>query len=96
MGSNLKNRKVIITGAGDGIGRALALAFAKEGALVAVCARSQDRLDSLSGEIEGAGHLFISADLGKVDGVKAFHERVMQQLGQVDVLINNVGAILNW
>ncbi len=85
---------MIITGAGDGIGRALALAFAKEGALVAVCARSQDRLDSLSGEIESAGHLFISADLGKVEGVEAFHESVMKQLGQVDVLINNVGAIL--
>ena len=85
---------MIITGAGDGIGRALALAFAKEGALVAVCARSQDRLDSLSGGIESAGHLFISADLGKVEGVEAFHESVMKQLGQVDVLINNVGAIL--
>ena len=85
---------MIITGAGDGSGRALALAFAKEGALVAVCARSQDRLDSLSGEIESAGHLFISADLGKVEGVEAFHESVMKQLGQVDVLINNVGAIL--
>ena len=85
---------MIITGAGDGIGRALALAFAKEGALVAVCARSQDRLDSLSGEIESAGHLFISADLGMVEGVEAFHESVMKQLGQVDVLINNVGAIL--
>ena len=91
---NLQGRKVIITGAGDGIGRALALAFAKEGALVAVCARSQDRLDSLSGEIASAGHLFISADLGKVEGVEAFHESVMKQLGQVDVLINNVGAIL--
>ena len=91
---NLQGRKVIITGAGDGIGRALALAFAKEGALVAVCARSQDRLDSLSGEIESAGHLFISADLGRVEGVEAFHESVMNQLGQVDVLINNVGAIL--
>ena len=91
---NLQGRKVIITGAGDGIGRALALAFAKEGALVAVCARSQDRLDSLFGEIESAGHLFISADLGKVEGVEAFHESVMKQLGQVDVLINNVGAIL--
>ena len=91
---NLQGRKVIITGAGDGIGRALALAFAKEGALVAVCARSQDRLDSLSDEIESAGHLFISADLGKVEGVEAFHESVMKQLGQVDVLINNVGAIL--
>ena len=41
MGLNLKNRKVVITGASDGIGRALALAFAKEGAQVAVCARNR-------------------------------------------------------
>ncbi len=94
MSLNLQNRKVLITGASDGIGRALALAFAKEGAQVAICARSQDRLDCVSGEIEGAGHLFFSADLGKVEGVEAFHASVMQQLGQVDVLINNVGAIL--
>ena len=92
MGLNLKNRKVVITGASDGIGRALALAFAKEGAHVAVCARNQGRLDSLSNEIEGA--LFFAADLGKAKGVAAFHKSVMQQLGQVDVLINNVGAIL--
>ena len=94
MDLNLKNRKVIITGAGDGIGRALGLAFAKEGAKVAVCARSQDRLDSLSDEIEGTGHLFFSADLGTEKGVEAFYESVMKQPGQVDVLINNVGAIL--
>lgn len=94
MDLNLKNRNVIITGAGDGIGRALALAFAKEGAKVAVCARSQDRLDSLSAEISGSGHLFFSADLGKTEGVQTFYENVMKQLGQVDVLINNVGAIL--
>jgi len=92
MGLNLKNRKVVITGASDGIGRALALAFAKEGAQVAICARNQGRLDSLSNEIEGAH--FFAADLGKVEGVAAFHKSVMQQLGQVDVLINNVGAIL--
>ena len=92
MGLNLKNRKVVITGASDGIGRALALAFAKEGAQVAICARNQGRLDSLSDEIEGAH--FFAADLGKAEGVEAFHKSVMQQLGQVDVLINNVGAIL--
>ncbi|MBT6345822.1 MAG: SDR family oxidoreductase [Nitrospina sp.] len=94
MSLKLKNRKVIITGASDGIGKALALAFAQEGAQVAVCARNQAPLDALSTEIEGDGHLFFSADLGKVEGVQAFYENAMQQLGRVDVLINNVGAIL--
>ena len=94
MGLNLKNRKIIISGASDGIGRALALAFAKEGAQVAVCARNQSPLDTLSAEIEGEGHLFFSADLGKAEGVQAFHENVMNQWGHIDVLINNVGAIL--
>ena len=94
MDLNLKNRKVVITGAGDGIGRALALAFAREGANVAACARSQDRLDALSDEMEDAGHLFTSADLATVKGVEAFYKNVMEQLGQVDVLVNNVGAVL--
>ena len=94
MDLNLKNRKIIITGSGDGIGRTLALAFAKEGAQIAACARCQERLDSLSREIDGEGHLFYSADLSTTKGVEFFHQNVMKQLGQVDVLINNVGAIL--
>ena len=91
---NLKDRKVVITGAGDGIGRALALAFAEKGAVVAGCARSQDRLVSLASEIKGEGHFFYSADLGTAKGVENFHNNVMKQLGEIDVLINNVGAIL--
>ena len=94
MDLNLKNRKVIITGAGDGIGRALALAFAKEGARIAVCSRTQDRLDSLADEITGEGHLCHSNDLSTPKGTATFYESVMKHLGQVDVLINNVGAIL--
>ena len=70
MGLNLKNRKVVITGASDGIGRALALAFAKEGAQVAVCARNQGRLDALSDEIKGA--LFFAADLGRQKELQPF------------------------
>ena len=63
MELNLKGRKIVITGAGDGIGRCLAMAFADEGAHIAICARSEDRLHSLSGEIRGTGHIFHRADL---------------------------------
>ena len=57
--SSLKNRKVIVTGAAHGIGRALAIAFAKEGAQVAICSRGRDSLECLSKEMEGSGHVFL-------------------------------------
>ncbi len=94
MDLNLKGRKVLITGAGDGIGRAFAIEFAKMGAQVAGCARSQDRLTSLSKEIEGNGHLFYPTDLTKLEEVQTFHDKVMETLGGLDVLINNAGSIL--
>jgi len=92
--SSFKNRKVIVTGAADGIGRALALAFAKEGAQVAGCSRSIERLDSVAKEIEGSGHIFFAADLSTAEGVRAFFDKVQEAFGGIDVLVNNVGAIL--
>ncbi len=94
MDLNLEGRKVLITGAGDGIGRALALEFAEMGAHVAGCARSEDRLTSLSREIEGKGHLFFPTDLTKPKEIQTFHDQVMETLGGLDVLINNAGSIL--
>ena len=94
MDLNLKGRKVLITGAGDGIGRALALEFAEMGAKVAGCARSEDRLTSLSREVDGTGHLFFPANLTKPNEIQAFHDKVMETLGGLDVLINNAGSIL--
>ena len=91
---NLKDRKVIITGASQGIGKALAIAAAFAGAQIAVCARKQEPLDALAKEIEGEGHLFFSADLGKPKGVEDFYKNAFQKLGKIDVLINNVGTIL--
>lgn len=91
---SMNGKKVIITGAGEGIGRALALAFSREGAQIAACARTQTRLDSLSDEMKGKGHLCFSANLGKPEGVRTFHNSAIKELGQVDVLINNVGAVL--
>ena len=63
MDLNLEGKKVVITGAGDGIGKELALKFAAEGALVSVCARSKDKLDRLENEIKGSGHVFVPCDL---------------------------------
>lgn len=91
---SLKNRKVIVTGAADGIGRALALAFAKAGAQVAGCSRGKDRLESLSKEMEGGGHVFFSADLSRSEGVQKFFDKVLETFDGIDILVNNVGAVL--
>jgi len=94
MELNLKARKVVITGAGEGIGRALALAFAREGAQVGVCARTRERLDSLAGEIAGNGHVSQPADLTQPQDINTFHEKVLDAFQRIDILVNNVGAIL--
>jgi len=93
MDFNLKDRKVLITGVGDGIGRALALDFGEAGAHVAGCARSEPRLHALATEIDGDHHLFRPVDVTQEDQLKAFHDELLEELGGLDVLINNVGAI---
>lgn len=96
MDLNLKDRKVVITGAGDGIGRALALAFASAGARVAGCARGEVRLAELSRIIPGKGHLFKQADLTQPDDIQMFHREVMETFHGADILINNVGSVLKF
>ncbi len=94
MESNLAGRKVIVTGAGDGIGRELALAFGRAGARVAGCARNAERLELLSREMDGDGHFFSSADMTRNDDIQNFHDRAIEALGGLDVLVNNVGSIV--
>jgi 3-oxoacyl-[acyl-carrier protein] reductase len=89
----LVGKKVVITGAGDGIGKELALKFAAEGALVSVCARSKDKLDSLENEITGRGHVFVSCDLTDKSDLNFFYEKTLKGFNGLDVLINNVGGI---
>ena len=93
MDLNFKDRKVVITGASEGIGRALALAFANAEAKVAGCARGAARLTELSSVIEGPGHLFKQLDLAKAKDIQQFYHDVMKAFGGVDILINNAGDI---
>jgi len=94
MEINLKDRKVVITGAGDGIGRELALEFARSGAQVAGCSRNEERLSSLSKEVEGENHIFFPTDLTKIEDIQNFHDKTLANFGHLDILVNNVGSVL--
>ncbi|SVC61015.1 uncharacterized protein METZ01_LOCUS313869, partial [marine metagenome] len=93
MDIDLKNRKVVITGVSEGIGRSLALAFGEAGAKVAGSARNSERLHAIESEISGAGHFFCSADFSKSDDIQRFFNETISAMGGVDILINNVGSI---
>jgi NAD(P)-dependent dehydrogenase (short-subunit alcohol dehydrogenase family) len=84
----------IVTGGGRGIGRAMALALAKSGAAVAVVARSTDQLAQTVALVEGAGRraIPITADVTDQQATEQMAREVEQQLGPVDLLVNNAGA----
>jgi NAD(P)-dependent dehydrogenase (short-subunit alcohol dehydrogenase family) len=89
----LRGAVVAITGASAGIGRETALAFAREGARVAVCARRTDRLRELAAQIAAAGSeaLVQEVDVADEAQVGAFVRATVDRFGRLDVLVNNAG-----
>ncbi len=91
MELGLKGKGVIVTGASKGIGRAIALEFAREGANVALCARGAEALEKTRAEIAALGvkvHA-ASCDVGNATALNTFLEGAHAALGRVDVLVNN-------
>lgn len=90
----LTDRTAVVTGAAQGIGAATAIALARFGADVAVCDRDADGLATTVAAIEAEGRRAYSAVLDVRDGdaVEAFFDALSAELGDVDVLINNVGG----
>ena len=90
---DLKGKVVAVTGGSRGIGRAIAVAFAREGAHVAFCDKSPDAFAEACAEIEKCGvqALAHQADVTKSAEVDAFCKAVMDRFGKVDVLVNNAG-----
>ena len=93
MELGLNQKVVVITGGASGIGLATALAFANEGAKVAICSRTADKLNSAAALFaERGGELFTSiVDVSVEEELQAFAKRVYEHFGQIDVWINNAG-----
>jgi short-subunit dehydrogenase/thioester reductase-like protein len=89
----IAGKVVVITGASSGIGAALALKVGEAGGIVALVARSEDKLQELKGEIEeGGGTATVHpADLSDLEDADRLVEEVLREHGRVDVLVNNAG-----
>jgi NAD(P)-dependent dehydrogenase (short-subunit alcohol dehydrogenase family) len=90
-----RGKVVMITGASRGLGRALALVFAREGANLAINSRSEDSLGPVAGEAEeiGAEVLAVPADVSVVSDVERLVDESVRRFGRIDILVNNAGLL---
>jgi 3-oxoacyl-[acyl-carrier protein] reductase len=90
----LSGKTAIVTGGSRGIGRAIAHAFADEGANVAICARGEEQLRQTADELrtKGVRVVAVTADVQARADVDRFIDQVAETLGRIDVLVNNIGG----
>ena len=97
MTKELSGKVAVITGAGRGIGRSIALMFAESGADIAICARSADALAEVEHHINARGQHCIShsLDIADPEEVERFCDSIISTYGKIDILVNNAGAYLD-
>lgn len=90
----LDDRMAIITGAGRGLGRAMAVRFARAGADVVVAARTQSQLEETAGLVRETGRkcLVVPTDVTRSAEINTMVEAAVKEFGRIDVLVNNAGA----
>jgi len=89
----LQNKTILVTGAGTGIGRACAVAFAREGASLALVGRRKEKLEEVATECGGAP-LVIAADLVRKTTIESAVAATADRFGRIDVLVNNAGIMI--
>ncbi len=90
----LQNRVAIITGGGRGLGRAVALAFGKEGAKVVLAARTQEEIEHVAEELRSLRKdaIAVPTDVSNEDQVNRMVKETLEAYGTIDILVNNAGA----
>lgn len=90
-----RGKVALVTGGSSGIGRATALAFAREGAKVVIASRGEERGRAVLEEMResGAEAEFVRTDVGKVDEVERLLAAVLERFGRLDIAVNNAGSI---
>lgn len=93
----LSGKSVIVTGAGRGIGRSIAVGFAREGASVCLAARTESQVRSAAAEIESFGGRAIAAatDVTDWDSVRAMVDATVSEFGGLDIAVLNAGVLLD-
>jgi 2-deoxy-D-gluconate 3-dehydrogenase len=94
MSFDLTGRRALVTGASRGIGREIALAYARAGADVAVLARNAELLEVVAGEVRALGRraVIATADVLDADATRAATAEAIEALGGLDILVNNAGG----
>ncbi|MEG9433703.1 3-oxoacyl-[acyl-carrier-protein] reductase [Terriglobus sp. ADX1] len=94
MAASLEGRVALVTGASQGIGKAIALELAKAGATVALAARNEAKLAEVKAEVEAAGGKAESfaLDVNNEEAIKATAKDIVAKLGAVHILVNNAGV----
>ena len=86
----LADKVAVVTGAGRGIGKAIAVAFAEEGASVVCTARSLDEINAVAEQIQGRA---IQCDVSEESAIRNLIDETLEAFGHIDILVNNAGAV---
>src|SRR5215813_18268 len=87
----MANKVAMVTGAGTGVGKAVALALVRENYAVVLAGRRKDKLDETAAEAKGAKVLVVPTDVTDPDSIKALFAKTRETFGRLDVLFNNAG-----